>query len=58
LFDLVFAELEIDGGDVVLKLVEALGSDDDGGDDGLRQEPGEGDAGGAAVVGVWPLPVN
>src|SRR5882757_4667269 len=51
LFKFVWCELEVDGGDVVFELVEAFGSDDDGGDDGFGQEPGERDAGGAAVVG-------
>src|SRR5580704_14394238 len=50
LLELVFGELEFDGGDVVLELVDAFGSDDDGGDDRLGEQPGEGDACGAAVV--------
>src|SRR5258708_10884020 len=52
LLDLVSGEVEVHGSDVVLGLVEALGSDDDGGDDGLREQPCERDAGGAAVVGL------
>ena len=37
LSDLVCGELEIDRSDVVLKLVQALGSNDDGGDDRFGQ---------------------
>ena len=51
LLEFVGGEFEVDGGDVVFELVEAFGSDDDGGDDGFGEQPGEGDAGGAAVVG-------
>src|SRR5271168_3231179 len=51
LLEFVGGELEVDRGEVVFELVEAFGSDDDGGDDGLCQQPRERDAGGAAVVG-------
>jgi hypothetical protein len=51
LLEFVGRELEVDGGDVVFELVETFGSDDDGGDEGLCEDIGEGNARGAAVVG-------
>ncbi len=46
LLEFVGGEFEVYGGEVVVELVEALGSDDDGGDEGLGEDVGEGYGGG------------
>ena len=51
LLEFVGGEFEVDGGEVVVELVEALGADDDRGDEGLGEDVGEGDGGGRDVVG-------
>ena len=50
LFDFVGTELQVDGGEIVLELVQALGSDDDRGDHRLGQQPRQGNARRATVV--------
>ena len=35
-------ELQVYGGEVIVELVEAFGSDDDGGDEGFAEDVGEG----------------
>ena len=52
LFDFFLTQFEVDRREIVLKLIEALRSQDDGGHHWLGQQPRKGDSGRAAAMGL------
>ena len=52
LLDLLGGEDEVGGGEVVFELLGLFRADDNGGDEGFGEDPGEGDGGNRSVVGL------